>query len=70
MGVQEIGRYTGGTETAEGYIFVYEKKGKSSIGNRFCTHRTETAVYGVEFVSDRMSYIVLRGRWCDTVLLC
>jgi hypothetical protein len=23
----------------------------------------------VEFVSDRVSYIVLRGRWCDIIVL-
>jgi exonuclease III len=23
----------------------------------------------VEFVSDRMSYIILRGRWCDIIVL-
>jgi hypothetical protein len=28
-----------------------------------------SAVKRVEFVSDRMSYIILRGRWCDIVVL-
>jgi hypothetical protein len=23
----------------------------------------------VEFVSDRMSYITLKGRWCDIIIL-
>jgi hypothetical protein len=23
----------------------------------------------VEFISDRMSYIILRGRWCDIIVL-
>jgi hypothetical protein len=27
-----------------------------------------SAVKRVEFVSDRMSYIILRGRWCHIVL--
>jgi hypothetical protein len=27
-----------------------------------------SAVRVAEFVSDRMSYIILRGRWCDIVL--
>ena len=31
-------------------------------------HRTVSAVKRVEFVSDRMSYIVLRGHWCNIVL--
>jgi hypothetical protein len=30
--------------------------------------RIISAVKRVEFVSDRMSYIILRGRWCDVVL--
>jgi hypothetical protein len=28
-----------------------------------------SAVKKVQFVSDRMSYIILRGRWCDIILL-
>jgi hypothetical protein len=24
---------------------------------------------GLQFVSDRMSYIILRGRWCNIVVL-
>jgi hypothetical protein len=28
-----------------------------------------SAVKRVEFVSDRMSYIILRGRWCHIVVL-
>jgi hypothetical protein len=34
----------------------------------FIHHRTVSAVKRVEFVSDRMSYIVLRGQWCNIVL--
>ena len=32
-------------------------------------HRIVSAVRRVEFVSDRMSYIVLRGRWCNIIIL-
>ena len=35
----------------------------------FVHHRTGSAIKGVEFVSDRMSYIVLRGRWCTIIVL-
>ena len=35
----------------------------------FVHHRIVTAVKRVEFVSDRVSYIVLRGRWCNIVVL-
>jgi len=42
---------------------------KSSNGNRsFEQHRMVPAVKRVEFVSYRMSYIFLRGRWCNIFL--
>ena len=28
-----------------------------------------SAIKRVEFVSDRVSYIVLRGRWCNIIVL-
>jgi hypothetical protein len=31
--------------------------------------RIISAVKGVELVSDRMSYIILRGRWCHNIVL-
>ena len=34
----------------------------------FVHHRIVSAVT-VEFVSDRVSYIVLRGRWCNIIVL-
>ena len=43
-------------------FFSMERKGKSSIGNWiFVHHRTVSSVKRVQFVSDRVSYIVLRG---------
>ena len=51
-------------------MFLWKRKRKSSIGNRnFVHHRIVSAVKRVEFVSDRVSYIVLRGRWCNVVVL-
>jgi hypothetical protein len=36
----------------------------------FCVHNSIiSAVKGIEFVSDRMSYIILRGHWCHIVVL-
>jgi len=32
-------------------------------------HRIVSAVKGVEFVSDRVSYVVLRGPWCNIIVL-
>ena len=47
-----------------------EKKRKSSIGSKFFIHhRIVSAVKRVEFVSNRISCIVLRGRWCNIIVL-
>ena len=35
----------------------------------FVHQRTASAVKRVEFVRDRLSYIVLRGRWCNIIVL-
>jgi len=35
----------------------------------FVHHRTVSAIKRVEFVSDRVSYIVLKGRWCNVTVL-
>jgi hypothetical protein len=35
----------------------------------FVHKRIVSAVKRVEFVSDRMSYIILRGRWCYIIVL-
>jgi hypothetical protein len=52
------------------YFFLWERAGKSSSGNRFFGHQTTvSAIKRVEFVSARMSYIVLRNRWCNIIFL-
>jgi len=35
----------------------------------FVHHRIVSAVKRVEFVSDRVSHVVLRGRWCSIIVL-
>ena len=35
----------------------------------FVQHRTVSAVKRVELVSDRLSYIMLRGRWCNIIVV-
>ena len=35
----------------------------------FVHHRTVSAVKKVEFVSDGVSYIFLKGRWCNIIVL-
>jgi hypothetical protein len=40
------------------------------IGTRFVVHQTSVStVSRVEFVSDGVSYVELRGCWCDVIVL-
>ena len=70
MGVQEVRWDKGGTVRSGDYnFFLRKRKQKSSIGTRFFVHhRIVSAVKRVEFVSDRVSYIVLRGCWCNIIV--
>jgi hypothetical protein len=43
--------------------------GDHQLGTGFFVHkRIVSAVRRVEFISDRMSYIILRGRWCNIIV--
>jgi hypothetical protein len=71
VGVQEIRWEKGGTERAEDYTLFYGKGNEDhQLGTDFSIHkRIISAVRRVEFVSDRISYIILRGCWCNIVVL-
>jgi hypothetical protein len=71
VGVQEIRWEGGGTEPAGEYTFCYRKgNGNHELGIGLFVHkRIISAVKKVEFVNDRMSYIILRCRWCHIIVL-
>jgi hypothetical protein len=70
VGVQEVRWDRGGTEPAGQYTFFYGKGNeKHEVGTGSFIHKRIVAAKRVEFVSDRMSYITLRGRWCDIIVL-
>ena len=71
VSVQEVRWDREGTVRAGGYNFFYGRGNENhQLGTGFIVdHRIVSAVKSVDFVSDRVSYIVLRGRWCNVTVL-
>jgi hypothetical protein len=62
VGVQEVRWDRGGTEPAGENTFFYGK-------GFFIRKKIISAVKRIEFVSDRLSYIILTGCWCNIIVL-
>jgi hypothetical protein len=70
-GVQEVRWDGSGTESAREYIlFLWKVNEKHELGTGLLVHnKILLAVKRVEFFYDRISYIILRGRWFHIIFL-
>jgi hypothetical protein len=71
VGMQEVRWEGGGTELVGEYTFFYGKGNENhELATVYFVHKgIISAVKRVEFVSDSMSYIILRDRWCHIFVL-
>ena len=70
LGVQEVRWDQTGTVKTGNCNFFYGKGNENKLETGLSVqHSLVSAVKRVEFVSDRVSYIVLRCRWCNIIVL-
>jgi hypothetical protein len=73
VGVEEVRWDTGCTETAAKYPFFYGMGNENhELGTRFLQIRESyefQQLRRLNFFSDRILYILLRGRWCVIIVL-
>jgi hypothetical protein len=71
VGVQEVRRDKGVTVREGDYNFFYGKRNENHqlVTGFIVHHRIISAFKRVEFVSDMVFYIVVRGRWCNIIVL-
>jgi hypothetical protein len=69
--VQEVRWGRGGIKPAGEFTFFYGKGNDNyKLGTGFFVHnRIILAVQRVQFISNRMSYRILIGHWCDIIVL-
>ena len=71
VGVQEV-RWEGSDTLESGKYTLFYGEGNASLqlGTGFFVHRrNRSAVKKMEFISDRVSCITLKGRWYDNIVL-
>jgi len=69
VGVQEVRWDRGGSVRAGDYFFLRKRNENHQLGNAFVYNTEHYQQLRAEFVTDRTPYIVLRGRWCNIIVL-